>query len=171
MNGQNEGELKDLFDNFLDPKQAEKAVEDVRKAERILREHPAPEPDGELIVDIKAEIARALMHKRTGSFKRTAYKVAAIAAGFIILATISVKLFEKGDDETGTYVSRIPRAIWESDNIAADDADLAILNAEIEQIKHNLLAIQLGENNGNGRIELAELEIKLIEINSNFWKG
>ena len=34
-----------------------------------------------------------------------------------------------------------------------------------------MLALQLGENGGNGDIAVTELEMDLIETNSDFWKG
>jgi len=55
--------------------------------------------------------------------------------------------------------------------LADDDADLASLAAEIEQIESDLLAVQLGENGDNGSGAAAELELELIEINNDFWKG
>jgi len=173
MEGQNKENLKELFEKFGDSEQAKQAVEDIQKAERILRKQPAPEPDGELIANIKAEIARALLRRKANAFRRIAYKVAAAAAAVIILAAISAKLFEKdrGEPERLAYASIIPAAIWESDDIATDDEDLAILAAEIEQIESELQAWQLGENGGNGHIDVVELEMELIEINNIFWKG
>jgi len=182
MNGQNEENLKELFEKFLSAEQAKQALEDVRKGEQILREHPAPQPDGKLIADIKVKTARALLRRKASAFKRIAYKAAAVAAVFIILAVIGVKLFEKGGGEPRPYQVRgeperiitasiIPKTIWESDDIADDDADLATLIAEIEQIESEALALQLDENDSNGNIAVTELEMELIEINSNFWKG
>ena len=173
MNGQNEENLKDLFEKFLDSEQTEQTVEDVRKGEQILREYPAPEPDNALVADIKAKITVSLRRKKTIAFKRVVYKAASIAAAFIILTTISVKLFEKGGGEPEKLItaSIVSDMIWESDNIASDDVDLATLFAEVEQIERDLLAVQLGENNGNGNRKLVELELELIEINSDFWKG
>ena len=183
MKSQNEENLKELFERFLDSGEAEQIKEDICEGERILRKQPAPEPDGELIANIKAEIARTLLRRRANAFKRIAYKAAAVAAAVVILAAISVKLFESRPSATGrdekdngeferpAYALMIPAAIWESDDIATDDADLAILTAEIEQIEGELLALQLDENSGNGHIDLAELEMELIEINSDFWKG
>ena len=46
MDERNEENVKELFEKFLDSEQAERNTEDVRKGEEILREHPAPEPDG-----------------------------------------------------------------------------------------------------------------------------
>ncbi|MHC4594656.1 MAG: hypothetical protein ACYS19_06890, partial [Planctomycetota bacterium] len=68
MNGQNKENLKELFERFADAEQAEKCVEDVQKAEQILREYPAPEPDDMLIANIKAEIAMRLPARRAYVF-------------------------------------------------------------------------------------------------------
>ena len=173
MNGQNEENLKDLFEKFFNPEQAERAAEDVRKGEQILGEHPAPKPNDELIAGIKSEIAEALLHRKATALRRTAYKAVAVAAVFIILAVVSVKLFEEGGGEPERLVtaSIIPKAVWESEDIAADDADLAVLTAEIEQIEGETMALRLGENGGNGNNAITELEIELMEIDSDFWKG
>jgi len=47
---------------------------------------------------------------------------------------------------------------------------LAILAAEIEQIEGRVLTLQLGENGVNGDRELIELEMRLIALDSDFWK-
>jgi len=173
MNRQNEENLKELFERFADAEQAEKGVEDVQKAEQILREYPAPEPDDMLIANIKAEIAMRLPARRADVFKRTVYKAAAVAAAVVIVAAVSLRLFEKGDvePERVIYASLIPRVIWESDDIAIDDADLAIFTAEVEQIEDEVLALQFGENGGNGSRAVSELEMELIAIEGDFWKG
>jgi hypothetical protein len=175
MNDGNRENLKELFEKFLDAEQAESCAEDVQKAEEILREHPAPEPDDMLIANIKAEIAMRLPAGRTGAFKQIAYKTVSVAAAVIFLTAIGLRLFDKGGVEPNgpvQYASIIPTAIWESDDIAATDANLAIFTVEIEQIENELLALQLGEDDGNGDRSITELEMELIEINnSDFWKG
>jgi hypothetical protein len=173
MNGQNEENLKNLFEKFLNSKEAEKAVDDIRKGEQVLREYPAPEPDRELIADIKAEIAEAVLHSKTNAFRRMVYKTAVVAAAVIIVTAISVRIFEKGGGEPERVIagSVIPESLWESEDLAADDTDLAILADEIEQIEGDILTVKLDENGGNGGEDLTELEIELIAINSDFWKG
>jgi len=168
MDTQNEENLKELFERFVDADQADSSAEDIRKGEEILRRYPAPEPRRELIAGIKAETARALLRRKASAFKRMAYRAAAVAAVFIILAAVGVKMFES---ESGAAISIIPKAIWESVDIAADDADLAVLAAEIEEMEGEALALQLGENGGNGEGDLTELEMEYIEINGTFWKG
>ncbi len=172
MNGENEENLKELFAKFLSAEQAERAVEDVEKAEQILGGHAAPEPDDMLIAEIKAEIAMGLLPRKADVFKRMVYKAAVVAAAVIVIAAISVKLLEKDDSEPGraTYASMIPEALWESPDISVDDVELAILTAEIEQIEGEVMALELGENGGNGQADVAEMEMELIEISSNFWE-
>jgi len=174
VNNQNQKNLKELFEKFLDTRQAQKYIEDVQKAEEILREHPAPEPDDMLIANIKAEIAMRLPVRRTYVFKHIAYKVLSIAAVVIFITVISLRLFDNGARESGPvqYASIIPTAIWESDDIAADDEDLVMFTTEIEQIEDELLTLQFGEDDGNGDSNITELEMEFIEINnSDFWKG
>jgi hypothetical protein len=172
MNGETEENLRDLFEKFLN---SEQAVEDIQKGERILRGHTAPEPDGELITNIKAEIAASLLRKKENAFRRIVYKTVAVAAGFILLAAIGVKLFEKGRSEPERLASGsiIPKAVWESNRLADDNAESATLIAEVEQIESDLLAMQLGENGGNGHEAITELEMEmeLTDISSDFWKG
>ena len=169
MNAQNKENLKELFEKFVDTEQAQTNAEDIREGEQILREYPAPEPAGELIAEIKAEITGALLRRKAGTYKRIASKTAVVAAVLLIAAAIGVKLLEKGGDGYKGVI--IPTAIWESDDIAADDADMATLIAEIEQIESEAIALRLAENGGDGYGDLSELEMEFVEINSDFWKG
>jgi len=174
MNGQNEENLKELFERFAGAEQAERAVEDFRKAEQILLEHPAPAPDDALIAEIKSEIAEAILPRQVNVFRRISYKTAVVAAAAIVIAAISVKLLEKGGGSPGiATAAMIPEALWDSDDISADYVELATFTAEIEQIESEVLTLELGENDGNGDRAVSELEMELIEIEiaGDFWKG
>jgi hypothetical protein len=161
MNHQNQENVKDLFEQFAGPQEAEQAVDDIRRGENILREHPAPEPDKELLAEIKTQVRSALSSTKTGTFPRLAGRIAAVAAVLLIGALISISLFEQ-------QPAPIPPTtiIWED-----KDPELAAFSAEIEQIESDLLALQLGENGTNGHLELTELEMELMEIDADFWKG
>ena len=164
MNIQDNENLKGLFERFLSTEQAEEAAGDVIKGEQIFSEHPCPEPNKKLIAGIKAEISKAVSVREAKALRRRIYEAVSVAAVFVILAAIGVKLFEKGDvrPERFAAASIIPAAIWESEDVAADDEDLAILTAEIEQIEVELLSLQLDENNDNGYETPTELEMGLI---------
>ncbi|OHB80838.1 MAG: hypothetical protein A2Z38_04035 [Planctomycetes bacterium RBG_19FT_COMBO_48_8] len=173
MEDRNHENLRELFEKFFDAEQAKSCVEDIQKAEQIFREHPAPEPDDMLIANIKAEIAIRLSASRAHRFKRIIYEVLGAAAVILFVAAVSLQLFEKDTTRPGevVYASLIPPKIWDSDNITADDEDLAVFTAQIEQIEDEVTALQSGVDTGNGDSTLAELEMELIEINSDFWKG
>lgn len=173
MEDQNQENLTELFRKFFDAEQVESCIEDIQKAEQILRENPAPEPDNLLVANIKAEIAVRLPARRAELSRHRTYRVVAAAASIIVLAAISLQLFTKpnGEPPTIMYASLMPTAIWESDDIAADDTNLAVFAAEIEQIKDEVLTLESGEDTGNGDSTLAELEMELIEIEGDFWKG
>jgi hypothetical protein len=174
MDDQNQENLKELIARFFDVEQAESYHEDFRKTERIFHEHPAPEPDDRLIANIKAEIARRLGSRRAKRFRRMLYEAAGIAAAIAILAIVGLQLFEQSDIQSGNGVysaSLIPTILWESDNIAADDTDLAVFTAEIEQIENEILTLESGEEIGESESTVTELEMELAEINSDFWKG
>jgi len=151
MTTQNEEDLKGLFERFVGGEQADEAAADIRKGEQILQKHPAPGPDDKLITDIKAKTAEAILQNKPNAFKNTAYKVAAVAAVIVIVTALAVTFSPKGDEaERIDSASIVPAAVWDSENIAADDEDLAILTAEKELMK---------------------LEMELVEINGDFWKG
>ena len=171
MNSQNDENMKELFERFLSAEQAESGVEDIQKGEQILRQHPAPEPDNMLIANIKAEIAMRLPAKRTNVFTKIAYRAVYAAAAILVISAISLSLFDPPlEPGRVQYDSIMPTAIWESDDITTDDADLAIYTIEIEQIEGELLALQSGESSGNGDSSLSELEMELVAINNDFWK-
>jgi hypothetical protein len=174
MDNRNRENLRELFEKFFDAEQAESCVEDIQKAEQIFREHPAPEPDNMLIANIKAEIAMRLQASRAHHIRRIIYEVVGAAAAIIFVAAVSLQLFQKGAPKPPgevNHASLIPTVLWESNNIAADDEDLAVFTTQIEQIEDEVMALQSGGDTGNGDSTITELEMELIEINSDFWKG
>jgi len=172
MNEKNKENLKALFERFLDSADTGQVVEDVLRGERILRENPAPRPNGRLLTDIKAQIAAKLHPGRRRSFiMSTAFRAAAVAAAIMIAAAVTVVVVDIAHQPRGVQIAIIEPSIWQSSNIAEDDRDLAMLTAEVNQINAELLAFEPRETNGNGTGALAELEIELIEIDSDFWKG
>jgi hypothetical protein len=166
-------DIEELFGQFLPAQQAASAANDIDKAEQMLDENPAPAPDEQLITDIKARTAETLAQNRAATFRGFVYKAAATAAVVLILAALSTKLFEKEVPTINNmqFASDAVDIIWESDDILADDAELAMLRAEIEQINSELLGLQLAETDSLEYSETTELESKLLEIAGDFWKG
>lgn len=169
MENRTDENIEELFGKFLPEEDAHQAAEDIQKAEQILREQPAPTPDGKLLADINSKITEALSAKKAKTYKLIVYRVAAVAAAIIILVAIGVKFFEKGPAEMQAPL--IQQALWESDDISADYAELALLTDEVEQIVGETLALRLGENGESDDEEVIELEMELTDIGSDFWKG
>ena len=165
--------LNELFERFVDSRSAGEAAEDIEKGEAILREYATPEPSMKVLAKTKTMAAEALEQRKKRELRRAVYKVVAVAAVFFIVASIAVKIFERGPvgSEEGLAASVIPNAVWEGDDIVADDADIAVLTAEVNQIADELLALRLGDNGTNDQGGVYDAEMELIEINSDFWKG
>ena len=159
--------LKELFGKFLDPDEAQQAQDDIRRAEEILQQYPSPKPNDKLIANIKMGVQTALLHKKTQVFRRASYRVAAVAAVFIVLAVISVKLFEPNSRPMQEIEVTAAEFAWDSD----DDVSIATLTDQIEQLEGEVLAFGLDEDSQNGNGDIEEIEIELMEIDSTFWKG
>ncbi|HUV63729.1 MAG TPA: hypothetical protein VMW24_07515 [Sedimentisphaerales bacterium] len=171
MNDQKRENLKELVEKFFGAGQAESCLQDFQEAERILREHPAPRPDDMLISNIKAEIAMRLPARRARIFRHRVWEAAGVAAAVAIVAFLGVRLSQQPDRQHSFHASLLPTAIWESNNIVADDVDLAVFTAEIEQIRSEVAALESGEDTADPDSAIAELEMELVELNSDFWKG
>lgn len=172
MDERNQENLKELFEKFFDAEQAEKHLEDVRKAERIIEQYPAPEPDDMLVANIKAEISMRLTAK-THIYNRSVYKLISVAAAVIIIATVGLRMFEK-EPVTRQPIARadiIPREIWESEDITIDDMNLASYATQIDQLESDFLDLQSGEDGFDGDDAVMELEVELMETEGDFWKG
>ncbi len=175
MKNNEENELKDLFERFMGREEANQAAEDISKGEKLLRNFPAPSPDIETLERVKAEITHALVYRRVQSIKRLSLRAVAVAAMVAIAAIVIVTMFEKKKPEKErvvvTTAAITPAISWESDTLAEDDAQIATLISEIDQIESEMIAMELGENEGNGQTDSTDLEMELVEINSDFWKG
>ena len=174
MDEQDRENLEQLYERFVGSEEARQAAADIRKGEQVLDEYPAPEPGDKLVADIKVRGNRALRQRKSDTFVQIAYKAAAVAAAaVIILAVISAELFKQDSGERGevSAASIIPAAIWEGEDIAVDDAELATLIDEVEEIEGEILALQLGEESDNDVGQITEVQTELIEVNGNFWKG
>jgi hypothetical protein len=172
MNARNEENLKALFERFVSTEEAQSNIEDFIKAERILNENPAPEPNEELIAAINSKIAEAIRLRKEHTFRRFAYKLAPVAAVFVVLAAVSIRMLKTDSGPVELVQGPIISArVWNSENIAADDRNLAVLTAELDELEVEVTTLELGESSGNGGSAVTELEIDFAEINTDIWEG
>ncbi|KPK41940.1 MAG: hypothetical protein AMJ65_08445 [Phycisphaerae bacterium SG8_4] len=172
MEDRNRENLGELFGKFFDAEQVDSCLKDLQEAERIFRDNPAPEPDDMLIANIKAEIAMRLPARRVQLARQRTYKRVAVAAAIVVIAGLVVTILNDGKPAPGRLevASLIPTAIWESNDIEADDENLAALAAEIEQIENEVMTLESGRDTGDSDRTIEELEIELIVVSSDFWK-
>jgi len=172
MENRNQENLGELFGKFFDAEQVENCLKDFQEAEQIFADNPAPEPDDMLIANIKAEIAMRLPARKAELARRRIYRKAVAAAAVFLIAGISTTLFNGPQHGPARLAaaSLIPTAVWESDDVTADDENLAFFATEIGQIENEVMALESGEDTSESDSTIAELEIELIVVSSNFWK-
>ena len=90
MNKQNKENLEKLFGKFFNKQKAKEAAREITKAEQLLRDNRAPEPDKELVAKIKWQIAEGVQRKQR-AMRSLAYKAIAVAAVIFIIATINLR--------------------------------------------------------------------------------
>ena len=158
---------KEFPNEFL----SEEEAEDIIEGEELFDEYSAHEPDDKLISDIKLKIISQLSDRRVYSVGTMLRRVAAVAAILLIVSLLVVNPFSKWDKKTDFSSSSVlTAAMWDSDDIAADDSDISLLTAELDAIEEDLAAVEIIEN-GQMDATIGQLEIEVIEIASDFWKG
>ncbi len=170
MNDRNEENLRDLFARFVDREEAAEAAEDIEVGEDILRQWPAPEPSGVLLSQIKSDMADRFVSSGRRHLRWFASRAAGIAAALVIVASVWTGVQKDGGLGTSAVAGLIPTAIWESNNIAADDLRLASFTAEVERIENELKSLLMDEG-GSAESAIYEAEIELMGIQGEFWKG
>jgi hypothetical protein len=168
MRNQGHENLTELLTRFMDAPTAEATYKDIEAGEQLLDACPAPLPDAGLLAVIRAQMAVAALRKHR--IIRLVHGSLAAAAAVIVLALIG--LLGPGSTEPSgvSYAAILPTALWESEDITADDRDLAYFSSEISQIEAQMQALNGDESEvGVGAPE--ELEMELMAIQAEFLKG
>ena len=165
MNNSANENLRKLLAGFMDEAAARQTAEDIEKGEEILGANRAPQPDERVLAEVKKNVVAALRQRRTVVFQRRILTAAVAAA--VIVASVLV-MMRYGNTPAGNQQTRlIASSVWEG----ADDADVTVLKAEIENIQSELSGAQSDDNSGNGSTAVGDLETELIEVNGDMWKG
>ena len=168
MNDGARTELYDLLKRFLDEPAAAQAAADIEAGERLLETYATPTPDSGLLRLLKAEMAVVVRRKR----RRVRIVRASLASAAAVIAVAMAALLGPGTGAppATTYAGILPHAIWESDNVAADDLDLAYYSSEVRLIEAEMEDLEAGEGEISGRV-LDDLEREWMQIETEFWKG
>ncbi|MGB8225359.1 MAG: hypothetical protein WCE45_00635 [Sedimentisphaerales bacterium] len=159
--------IDELLAKFFSPDQAEQIKNDFAAGDESFEKFPAPNPPPQILAEIKQRIAQQLENRNRISWTTVLAKTAAVAAIVVIASAVMLLNFSQKDSTQ--YTNDNQQA-----SLLQSDTDISAFEAEITQLKNELLAINLGEETGtNGiltdRVEQVELEI--IETENAFWKG
>jgi hypothetical protein len=165
--------LRELLAGFMDAGAASRAAEDIERGDELLRAWPAPQPSEAVLTGVKKKVAVAVRRRQVITLRRRVLAAAAAAAVIVAASAVALRLFEKQPMEQMVvqYAAAIPERIWESSDITADDADIAVLAAKVETIENEMSGVQLNDNGVSGNGAIGDLEMELIEIGGYFWKG
>jgi hypothetical protein len=152
---------------------AKKVADDIAEGERILRDYPDPKPDEETIILLKAKVAKAVALNREKAVRRTYSRVAAFAAAVIVMAFISTALLVNGpigSRRVATTV-KVTQGASGNDEFFYGDEEMATLSAEVKQVGDEIMALDMGVANDDLDSDWIDVEMGLIDIESDFWKG
>ena len=171
MNNSVNENLRELLVGFMDEAAARQTAEDIEKGEEILGANQSPQPDERVLAEVKKNVVAALRQRRTVVFQRRIL-IGAVAAAVILRAVITQMHYDNLQNSRQTrIVARsvsIPSQVWEG----ADDADVTVLRAEIENIQSELSGAQSDSiSTGGTNSATGDLETELIEVNGDMWKG
>lgn len=158
-----------LLRRFMEEPAARAAHEDIQAGERFLDAYPAPPPEARLIAGIKTQMAVAAVRRHR--VVRLVHGSLAAAAAVIVLALIGLFSPGSGNRPSISYAALIPPAIWDSDDITTTDLDLAYFSSEIRQIEAQVQALEAGDNGTADHDASDEIELELLALQAEFWKG
>ncbi len=152
---------------------AKEVADDITQGEQILREYPDPKPDEEIIILLKAKVAKAVAANRERALRRTYYGVAAFAAAVIVIAFVSVQLLERKPVESVQIATavKVTESVSQNDEFFYGDEEMATLSAEVEQVGDEITALDFGIASEELDSDWIDAEMGLIDIESDFWKG
>jgi hypothetical protein len=168
MNNSANENLRELLAGFMDEAAARQTAEDIEKGEEILGANQAPQPDERVLAEVKKNVVAALRRRRTVVFQKRILG-AAVAAAIVVVSVLTMIRYGNlsNSHQTRMVAASIPSRVWEG----ADDADVTVLKAEIENIQSELSGVQSDDTGGNGSTAVDDLETELIEVNGDMWKG
>ncbi len=167
MNDRNHDDLRELLKRFMDPSEAGSIERDIRSGDRLFEANPAPQVAPETLAAIKRQIT-----VRLGASHRPASPLYRYIAAAAVIAVALIGFFGRPTQQSQgvSYASLIPTAIWESEDLASDDAELAYFRSELRHIETQMQALEAGDGELVAAGSLDEVELELIRIDTQFWK-
>ena len=99
-------------------------------------------------------------------------KTASVAAIVVIISAVMLLNFNRKKSTQYTEVNQQSASLQNDEKNFG--ADLSLFSKELEQLNSELVAINLGEDNGTNGIltnQVDQVELEIIETENTFWKG
>jgi hypothetical protein len=172
MNDKKEN-LKELLASFMDTQAANNAAEDIERGDELMRSWPAPQPGDTLLAEVKQKMTAAARRRRSVTFHHRVWEIAAVAATILILSAASIKIIDNRHlkQSTTKIAVAIPDSAWEGSDISTNDSDIAVLSAEIDNVADEMSGVYNSDKNGSSAAAVSDLEMQIIEVSADFWKG
>lgn len=158
MNNEYEN-LDSLLKSLYGETEAETVKEDIRKGDEILASAGGLAPDPAVISGIKKDISELLL-ARPG-LRRNTLPLRAVAAAMIaVVAFFGIQNMQR----------QTPPPPGNSAIIWGEDAAASIMDGQLDEIEHTILAISLGEDETESDDSIESLEIEVMASADNFWR-
>ena len=168
---ENRENLDELLSRFFDELQTHEVAEDIRKGDKLLASFSAPVCDQAVIGNIKAEIKEQLKARKRQQKVRSIFNRVAVAAVIIVFAIAGVRFFPASEHRSLTISKSGVDFTWDDQSVSNGYEQFATLTSQIDEIEASMLAIRLDEYEAESGIILTDLEVEMVEINGDFWKG
>ena len=166
MKNDNEN-LEELLSGLLNETEAAKAMSDIKTGDAVLAGSISPSPDEAVVRGIKRQIKNRLwLSKRRRFVRRTSE---AVVAAVLVIGVLIGLVITQSRHDGGTALNL---NIWEDSTLEEIEInpEYALLVGEIEEIEASLLSIRLDEDSSEYD-DLLEIEMEMLEMEGNFWKG
>lgn len=157
-----------LLSKFFSPDQAEQIKKDFASADALFEKFPSPSPSQQKLSEIKLQISHQLENKKRIRLPPVFLKTAAAAAIIIIVSAVMLTNYKINNPTQPVQIGN-QSSIWHN-----TDTSISSFEAEIQQLKNDLISINYGEENGSNGIlneQVDKAEIEVTDTQNTFWKG
>jgi hypothetical protein len=157
--------IDNLLSRFYSPDQAEQIKNDIAQGEQLFDGYRAPEPQENIINNIKLNISR---NRRHTGILQVLVKTIAVAAVVLVASYLLLQ-----NSATQKPVGNNVQNSWQA-ALTRTDNNITALEKEAQLLSGEVMDVRLGEDNGtNGQLSdsVGNVETEIIDTENFFWKG
>jgi hypothetical protein len=157
--------IDNLLSRFYSPDQAEQIKKDIAQGEQLFDGYRAPQPQENIINNIKLNISRKRRH--TGIL-HVLVKTIAVAAVVLVASYLLLQNTATQKPAVNNIQNSYRAAMTRTDNSITE------LEKEAQLLGSEVMAVRLGEDNGTNEQlsdSVGNVETEIIDTENFFWKG